>query len=814
MAKVANIQDSKLSLGHDGKISIATAASRFETNWKNKNIMWSSLVKRLERPTITNETYAEYLASPKAKQDKIKDVGGFVGGSLAGGRRNSTSVISRQLLTLDLDFADYDVFDTIDMMFDFACCLYSTHKHSKKTPRYRLLVPLNREVSPDEYEAIARRIADEIDIEMFDDTSYQPSRLMYWPSVSRDGEYVYKYLDRPFLKADDVLNTYEDWHDTSFWPTSSRVAGIIRKATDKQGDPCEKPGIVGAFCRTYSITEAIGTFLSDVYSPTNREDRYTYNNGSTAAGLVIYEDGKFAYSNHSTDPAGGQLCNAFDLVRLHKFGEDDYEAPEGTTVTKLPSYKAMCELASEDKNVRSQIAVDKIESALEDFINVDTTEGDPDAWMGELAVTKEGNIKNTSANIALILANDPNIKGIIGTNEFDSRICIMRKAPWRDSVKGECWTDVDDNGITSYVDKTYGIYAPTKVLSELSLLQANNKIHPVKDYLNSLKWDCNRRVDTLFIDYFGAEDTPYTRACARKMCAAAVARVMSPGVKFDNMVVLIGSQGIGKSQFFYKLSNGWFTDSLSDVRGKNAYETIHGSWIVEMGELGALKRAEVEDVKSFISAQQDTYRPAYGRRTVTYKRQNIFVGTTNEERFLKDSTGNRRFWPIMCGTRKPKLRATRLNKETVDQIWAEAVVIYLGGEKLYMDDELLEVAMRAQEEHEEVDGRQEDVDQFVNMDLPVNWYDMDIWQRRSYIRHEDCPIASEETMPRERVCPQEIWVELFGKSVGDMKSYDTRDINRMLDKVKGWEKYRVNGKPAGLVIDKSYGYRRCHIRSK
>ena len=159
-----------------------------------------------------------------------------------------------------------------------------------------------------------------------------------------DVEPFFQYYDAPFLAADSILAEYPDWTDTSYWPESSRMAGIRKRQADKQGDPLAKKGIVGAFCRTYTITQAIAKFLPDVYTQTAKEDRYTYAAGSTAAGLVVYDGDVFAYSNHGTDPAGGQLCNAFDLVRIHKFGHLD-DGHEDKPITQLPSDKAMRELS-------------------------------------------------------------------------------------------------------------------------------------------------------------------------------------------------------------------------------------------------------------------------------------------------------------------------------------------------------------------------------------------------------------------------------------------------------------------------------------
>ena len=318
-----------IKLDHDRIIDIAVANSRKDKRLENVEILGSQLFERLSQPTYTAETTAEYKLMPKSKQDDIKDIGGFVGGKLINGIRNNDSVEYRSVLVLDADHAHLDFIETTKMFTGCAWCLCGTHKHTPEAPRYRLVAPLARDVSPDEYTAIARRFAADIDIEQFDDTTFEPARLMYWGSTSSDGEHVFEYQDDPWLNPDEILAKYEDWTDASSWPVSSRVGQQHKKLASKQGDPLAKKGAVGAFCRAYTISEAIETFLSDVYVPCdNADDRYTYLGGSTSGGLVVYDNDTFAFSHHATDPCSGRLCNAFDLIRLHKFGHLDKEVEE------------------------------------------------------------------------------------------------------------------------------------------------------------------------------------------------------------------------------------------------------------------------------------------------------------------------------------------------------------------------------------------------------------------------------------------------------------------------------------------------------
>ena len=314
----------------DRKLLIAIGRSRKASQWQNKEMLWSEFLDKLATTTRTRETVAEYAAMPKGERDTIKDVGGFVSGYLKNGRRNNASVVNRCMLCLDADNADPGLMDDLDMTFINAYALYSTHSHTPEKMRLRLIIPLTRTVTPDEYAAVSRRVADDLGLSRFDPTTFEPARLMYWPSTPEDGEFFFHCEDAPFLDPDEVLKTYADWRDASLWPTTQPVEERIRHTAGKQEDPAEKRGIIGAFCRAHTITDVLTHILHDRYTPTEQDDRYTFVGGSTTGGLVVYDD-KYAFSHHATDPAGGKLCNAFDLVRWHLFTPGG-TAPDGSMV--------------------------------------------------------------------------------------------------------------------------------------------------------------------------------------------------------------------------------------------------------------------------------------------------------------------------------------------------------------------------------------------------------------------------------------------------------------------------------------------------
>ena len=345
---------------YDGKIDIATGLSAKSKVWKNKAMLWSEFANKLKNVTVTSETFKDYISATKQEQSKIKDVGGYVGGYLRQGKRSPANVVHKQLLTLDIDFAHLNFWEDFQMLFSNAAVLHATHKYSPADPRFRLVMPLSREATPDEYVAVARRIAGNLGIDLFDNTTFETNRLMFWPSVSNDVEYYFEQQDGPWVDVDEMLATYIDWKDSSLWPTSSKNFDAIHEASKKQEDPESKKGIVGAFCRTYTITEAIDKFLKDIYTEAG-DERYTYAKGTTAAGLVIYDD-KFAFSHHGTDPCGSKLCNAFDLVRIQLFGHLDSVESEFNSA-KSKSYQAMEEFVLSDSLVKKTIAAENLSNA-------------------------------------------------------------------------------------------------------------------------------------------------------------------------------------------------------------------------------------------------------------------------------------------------------------------------------------------------------------------------------------------------------------------------------------------------------------------
>ena len=809
-----------MHVNHDRKLLIAIGRSRKASQWQNKEMMWSEFLDKLATTTRTRETVTDYAAMSKADRDTIKDVGGFVGGYLKNGKRNNASVVNRCMLCLDADNADPGLMDDLDMTFINAYALYSTHSHTPEKMRLRLIIPLTRTVTPDEYAAVARRVADDLNLKRFDPTTFEPARLMYWPSTPEDGEFFFRYADESFLDPDEVLNTYADWKDASLWPTTQPVEERIRHTAGKQEDPTEKRGIIGAFCRAHTITDVLEHILSDRYTSTEQDDRFTFIGGSTTGGLVIYSD-KYAFSHHATDPAGGKLCNAFDLVRWHLFMPGG-TAPDGSLVgDEASSMKLMQEYASKDGATKRQLAEERRAQTMEEFSDLDAdaekkATAENAHWQDDLDIDKHGKVKDTLGNLALILRNDPKLKDI-SYNIHRSGIDIRKDAegkttiPWTQLKPG--WNESDLGAVQIYLERVYGLYTPSKLKGILLAIAAERSYHPIRDYFAALPvWDGVPRVDTLFVDYLGTPDTEYSRAVARKMMVAAVARIYEPGVKFDSVVVLNGPQGMGKSSFFAKLGGKWFSDSLtiSDMKDKAAPEKLQGYWILELGELAGLKKMDVETVKAFITRQDDKFRHSYGYSVEDHPRQCIIVGSTNNgDGFLRDVTGNRRFWPVTCTTGAPN-RPWDVEK-VVNQLWAEAYQLYKAGEPLFLSPEVEKMAAMEQTAALESDVREGMIAEYLDKLLPEDWEKMDLAERRGFLRGDQFTGGNRTgTQQRTTVCAVEIWTECFGKDPSTIKRSDTYDIFGMLMKIGGWEKY--SGNKTGVLRRGIYGPQRCYVR--
>lgn len=760
------------------RLAIAYGSNRQAKTWTNKTITYDELKERLKVTIRTPESAEEYAKFSKTKRDGAKDHGGFVAGALKGGRRKIDTVELRSMVALDGDRIDKAFLERYEANAPYTSLLYTTHSSTEEHPRVRLVYPLTRDVKPEEFVAVSRYLAEMLGIDYFDECSYQPNQLMYWPSTPSNGVYVFKDVEKMWLNPDDILSAHPEWTDPTRLPMSSRESRANTARTAEVKDPLGKDGAIGLFNRTYfPIYRAIEKFLSDVYEPTDNENRYHYIQSSSMAGVEIIEEGKFAYSHHAKDPAYLKLCNAFDLVRIHKFGDDDSKK----------SFNAMCELAMEDEEVKRLAMEEKLLEAETDF-----TDSDSD-WMTRLKYQpRTGLLENSVYNLNLILNNDPDFQNF-AFNELANRIQITGPLPWERPEGNSFWRDADTAQLKSIIDIRYLAFSSRNHDVAFTKAADDRHFHPVRDYLNSLpEWDGVKRVEDLFIKYLQAEDTEYVRTVTRKTFAAAVARIYVPGIKFDCVPVLDGDQGIGKSTIVKDLVSPEYyseTLSLTDMDDKSGAEKLQGFWAVEIGELAGMKKADIEKVKAFLSTCDDKYRPSYGRVVESHPRQCIIIATVNGERgYLRDITGNRRFWIIKLHQKKQK-KTWNFTPEFRAQFWAEAKEIWKSGEKLYLEGDVLAEAEKMQQSAMEVDERVGMVEEYLNTMLPEDWDSMDLFQRRNYLNgsefgspaHKGCELRTE-------VSNAEIWCECFGKSLQELKPTDSYSIAALMSQIGGWER--------------------------
>ena len=770
------------------KYSIAVGNSCEAKFWANEEVTFDELCQRLSNTKYTSETIEQYKHFNKEERNKAKDNGGFVGGKLKGTKRGVSEVLFRSMLTLDLDKAKVGFINKFTAESKYLSCLYTTHSHIKDEPRCRVIVPLSRDVTPDEYNAIARLFASQFGIEQFDACSFRIAQLMFYPTTPKNGEFIFKKVEGEILNPDEFLADYPMWQDISTLPlTPDELPKNNVQRGRKKKDPTELKGVIGAFCRTYTVQEAIETYLSDVYEPTDKNNRYSLKSADSKGGLIIYDD-KYAFSHHATDIACGRELNAFQLVMLHLFGSDNNDA-----------VKKMKEVARDDERVRTQLILDNGEFD-EDEINDDSQSESPIVskakpvkdWISKLSIGIDGAIENTSKNLEIILENDKNLQGF-AYNELSNRVEVIGSVPWDRPKDNRFWREADESQLRLYIDKKYIEFKERNFEVAFNSIVDNRRFHPVRDYLDSLpKWDGVKRVEEVFIKFLSADDNDYTRAITKKTFAACVARAYHPGTKFDSIPVLDGAQGIGKSTLIkYLAGEEFFSDNLSltDMNDKTAAEKIQGNWLIEIGELSGMKKADIEKVKSFVSTTDDKYRASYGRVVESHPRQCVIFATVNGDGrgYLRDITGNRRFWIVKCNQMLQKRMWDENDKNYRDQFWSEAKEIYESGEELYLEGSLLDIATDYQNEALEQDERVGIVEQYLNRLLPTNWHEMDLYKRRSFLNGDDF-ICEKGTIQRTEVSNAEIWCECFGKSQSDLKSSDSYQLAAIMKQIGGWER--------------------------
>lgn len=767
------------------KYTLSVAGSSASLKWSTVRYTWEDFLERLNRDIRSTETMRDFDRLDRTARANLKDVGGYMAGELSGARRLKSAVLSRSMITLDVDYADSLFPVEFETRFPgVAAVIYNTRSDRKKSRRFRVVIPFAEEVQDAaQYEAAARKMAELLGIDLFDPTTFQAERMMYWQSLSSDQPKVFEVFDGEPISADYLLSLYgnnEEWRDIRNWAFKSdqekETRAIVGKAMAQ--NPKEKAGLVGAFCRAYSVPAAIEKYLSDVYEIAPGNDRYTYKAGHSVGGMIVFDD-LFCFSYHSTDPiSDGHAYNAYDLVRVHKFGH----------LGKEDSTKEMNRLVCADKEcVKDMVTPD---ADLDDFDYYgDAVKSDSTEEVTELVwdLDGKGNKQVTVNNFVNAFKSDPLLNGLLAYDMLKETIVFTRPSfTAKGSKKGDLVNDTDISIIKGRIERMHGIYNDAKLNDAIEQVSSDNAFHPIKLYLESLTWDGVPRIDTFLVDYMGAEDNAYTREAFRKMLLAAVTRIYEPGRKFDTALVFYSEQGVGKSTLIQRLSKGWFNDSLTNLSGKESYEAIQFAWLVELAELSALRKSDVEAVKNFISKREDTYRGAYARRVKTHKRQCVFFGSTNDDEFLKDATGNRRFFPVeVKRTRKTRLIFEPEFDAVVDQLWAEAMEGYMLGEALTLSDEAEAIAGGTREEFTERTPIQGLIEEYLDRLFPADYEDRFLAQRLDFLNGD---LGEEGTETKNSFSLIELWTEALGRRKDEYTVVKARELSNAVKALKGWKR--------------------------
>ena len=423
-------------------------------------------------------------------------------------------------------------------------------------------------------------------------------------------------------------------------------------------------------------------------------------------------------------------------------------------------------------------------------------------WQGQFKLDGNGVAKTKSIfNAQLIIEHDENLKNLIAYDEFSEQLVKTRASETLKITKGY-WNDSDDSMTRAYIERAYNLLFSKEIISDAVVGSSkNHTVNPVKTRIESVKWDKKPRVASYFIDYLGAEDSEYTRAVTKAWLVGAVGRVYRPGIKFELVPIIEGKQGLGKSTVARNLFPDVFNDSIDGLgMNKDDYQSLNGSWIVEIAELSAMKKTNIDKMKNFISAQSDTYRNSYGRYSMPHPRKCVFIGSTNQRDFLKDSTGERRFFPIHCGINKATKQVWKVDDDEILQLLAEAKEMFDNDEPLYLDKQMMKIAKKYQSDAQTIDPMKDAIQDFLEIRVPANWQELSNSIKQTYAQGvlENleqskwlAPQLKEPFTKIDRTTTREILNVVFGKSVDKYLTgavnNDAKKVKLIMDNMDGWE---------------------------
>lgn len=830
---------------------------------ENVDWTWAELVERLSRSHEDKLSLAQFKELPKDRQAKRKNNGYFVGAQFKRQIREKVTMAERQILTFDIDQGTSEILKGLregtSGLGAIEYVVYSTRTHGNGAIKLRVVIPLRKQLPHEWFQSISRILAWQLDFKMLavDTVSFVPTQIMYWPAHCCDIKPIFIHHRGPLLDVSRTLEEWGPWQDIGMLPRSPREPDLLRESGSSKQNPLDKRGVVGAFCRTYDIHDAIETFLPEIYAPSEVgadgvPTRYSYVPGSLTNGVQVYADGHMQ-SFHGSDPAGGQNLNSFDLVRLHLHGEKDGAREPEDDPRKMRSYKAMEQMLVDDESVARELREsnygdddDVWDDDPADAIEVETSEATSDAeipdstfeipedtvdgnWQEGLATTEKGIIKSNLPNILLILRNAKRFRGRFAHNEFthfDGIVKPIRVKSLRIDLRvpaGKGFVSIEAQHFATIrviLESPHGKGKPgwglrvtqTDLREAVLTVCRENSFHPVRDWLGGLTWDGKSRLDSLWVKACHTPNTPYHRSASRLFLTAAVARIMEPGTKFDYMPVISGPQGIRKSTLVAMLGSlSWSGETEGHFDDKKKFvEASLGFWFLENSEMTHFRRASDDDaIKAMLSGTEDTVRLSYRPDPQTFPRQFVMIGTTNATTYLRDR--HRRIWSIVCGAGDVDVEWVVSNR---DQLFAEAVVEYRRMRRetntpwlpLYLTGE-------AKAEHE---TRQDDHllpnEAEMKAGIVRDWLDIPVPLGQSkpgwdLADEADDAFAEEELVLRAHTCA----VELYERALGnDISKYDMRAARSIGDLMRFLEPdWRV----APLARCGKYGRQRSYVRT-
>lgn len=737
-------------------------------HWRPDTVTWDEICAWVRKPARRKEC-GNYILATLQETEKVhagiqepcKDV-----------HRDTRSVVRRSaILALDVDTPE-DGFDLqVELVLaDHTYVLHTTHSSTPSEPRYRLLVQADRDMAPDEYVAATQALAARLGTDQFDPGSFQATRFMFKPAGRKKEWYDYAINDGAPVVVDDLLQEYD--RDLSTLP--------MPKPHKNKRDPFEIEGPIGDFNRAYEDLDLLIATFDLPYDKVS-EDRYQLRGASSEAGMgpVSGAAGLF-YSHHANDPSHGRTCSAFDLVRLHLFGTEDDGAKPGTPINKLPSHESMLALVATDP----RSVEESFKSLTADFGD-DVAEDTGLSWRSQLQRTNQGRFRDIVSNWDLIKEHD-RVFGLLYFNELTMSPEVSGDLPWRKVTStSRTFDGIDHAELRDYIERAYRFRPVKEQVDHLVATKAGQRrVSPVRDYLERLVWDGKPRVETCLP---GAADTWYNRLVARKVLTAAVARVYSPGVKWDHTLVLYGPEGVGKSTWIEKMATVGYPErgprhyALGPINSKDTLLAMHMSWIVVSDEGHSLRKSDNDALKEFLTRTSDVFRMPYDRDTVVHPRQSVIWSTTNDDVFLRRQEGNRRFLMIRCLER---FDIDGLTPELVDQLWAEAVAMYKAGERLYLTDDEARLAELERDPFVEEDTTAGVLEEFLLRPVPEDWWERSPESRRQWVEDRSAGFEPEGTLVVDRTCSRQLWHEALGQRIPPRRT-DLLELAASL-KAIGW----------------------------